>query len=324
MKFEKEMEQFHRLKVLVLGDVMLDVYEYCFTAKSKFLNSEKPGKRAYQAKEPIKVLGGAGNVAVNLASLGVQTNFISVTGNDENYFKIRELSEKAGINHSFIRDPSRPTTTKVRIYLDDDYLLRRDYEERKVIDRTISATAIEEFLHQVSEADAVILSDYDKGFFSSHISSEIGKECRIRNIPLIVDFKPKNRSLFVGATVLCPNENEAKELLPTFSAENLKNDLAILHQILLSKSVVVTLGENGICGFDGSEYFHIKGHRVHANDAVGCGDTVRACLALGISTGLSLKDSAELANDAAAVVVQKDGTACLSIDELKKFILEAS
>jgi D-glycero-beta-D-manno-heptose-7-phosphate kinase len=312
--------KFNSINALVVGDLMLDVYKFCLSSESKVLESEKPGKRAYRINKSIKALGGAGNVASNLSSLGVKTSLISITGNDENYFKIRELCDCESINHYIVRDFSRPTTIKTRIYLDNEYLLRLDDENDKKVDNETTGTLLSKMLHVLPKMDVVILSDYNKGIFTEYNSQRIIRECRANSIPIIVDFKPGNKELFSRSTILCPNETEAKAMLESFNFINLQESMEKLYKILKCDSLVVTLGENGICGINGNEYFYIAGNKVKALDSVGCGDTVRAALALGAASNLSLKDALILANDTAGVIVQKPATASLSKNELIDFI----
>lgn len=313
-------ENFPSFKVLVIGDIMLDTYEYCLTSMSKLLNSEKPGKRAYLLQKTEKVLGGAGNVATTLSSLGVNTSLIGISGNDENYFKLRELAELNSINHYIVRDSSRSTTVKNRLYIDEEYIMRFDDEKSHKIDQGISDILMRGILHNIPNVNAVILSDYNKGLFTEFNTGEIIKECQMHKIPIIVDFKPENKNLFAGAELISPNENEAKALYPDFSIDNLEAGAKKIFELLDCGSVIITLGENGLCGYDGQYFFHIPGIKVKANDAVGCGDTVRAVLALGIASKIGLKQSAILANYAAAVIVQKPQTSTLSRGELTAFI----
>ena len=333
-------DRFPELRVLVVGDVMLDVYEFCRTGDSKPIDSEKAGKRAYKAQETIKVLGGAGNVAANLASLDVRTTLVGVTGDDEHYFRIRDLADGLSIRHGLIRDGSRPTTTKARLYLDDDYLLRRDTESTGRVDDRISAALVKEVLRTLPETDVVVLSDYDKGVFSTgsggtgHIGTgitgtgntdtgsagQIIRECRLQEIPVVVDFKPGNREAFAGADIIAPNAAEAAELIGGFSLDRLETDCRRLHALLGCGNTVVTLGEHGLCGVGPGGFFHVPGHRVEPLDKVGCGDTVRAGLAIGTALGLSLEEAGELANDAATVIVQKPATSVLSRRELRDFV----
>jgi D-beta-D-heptose 7-phosphate kinase/D-beta-D-heptose 1-phosphate adenosyltransferase len=315
-----ELGRIRSLRALVVGDVMYDIYEFCSTKRSRPIASEKPGKRAYEALESIEVLGGAGNVAANLSSLGVRTCLVGLTGNDEKYFKIRELAERQKVEHFLVRDPSRPTITKARLYLDGEYLLRRDIEKTHKVDSGISATLVNEVLRLLPDMNVVVLSDYNKGVFTSDNAQQIIKECRLHSVPVVVDFKPSNRKAFAGADVIAPNDDEAAILIPGFSFGTLQSSCRRLHALLRCRNTVVTLGRNGICGCTDNSFLHIPGNDVKEIDAVGCGDTVRAGLAIGIALGLSLPQAMELGNDAAAVIVQKPATASLSLEELIRFI----
>lgn len=308
------------LRALVVGDVMLDVYEFCRTEDSKPIDSEKAGKRAYKAQETIKVLGGAGNVAANLASLDVRTALVGVTGNDEHYFRIRDLADGLSIRHGLIRDARRPTTIKARLYLDDEYLLRRDTECAVRVDDGTSAALLKEVLRALPETDVVILSDYDKGVFSPESAGQIIRECRIHEIPVVVDFKPVNREAFAGSDIIAPNAAEAAELIGGLDMDRLESGSRRLHALLGCRNTVVTLGEHGLCGVGAGGFFHVPGHPVAPVDKVGCGDTVRAGLAIGAALGLPLAEAGELANDAAAVIVQKPATSVLSRRELRDFV----
>lgn len=315
---------FQNIKALVIGDVMLDVYEYLLTSESKPLHSEKPDKRAYKSQKAVRTLGGAGNAAANLASLEVKTTIVGITGNDEYYFVLRDMCDKSGISHILIRDSKRPTTIKNRLYLDDQYLLRRDDESTEKIDNETASTLLREILTVIPKVDVVILSDYNKGIFTERLSQDIINECKLHSVPVIVDFKPANASFFKGADLIAPNLNEAKELQPDFSIKDLETGLNKIYEQLQCKAVAVTLDENGIAGFNGKDYFHVHGHKVQAMDAVGCGDTVRVGFALGVSSGLSIEGAAELANYMAAVIVQKPNTSSITIEELIAFIGERS
>ncbi len=313
-------DRFQDLRALVVGDIMLDVYEFCRTGDSKPIDSEKAGKRAYKAQETIKVLGGAGNVAANLASLDVGTSLVGVTGDDEHYFKIRDLADGLSIRHGLIRDANRPTTIKARLYLDDSYVLRRDTENSERVDDRISAALMKEVVRALPETDVVILSDYDKGVFSRSIAEQIIRDCRLHDVPVVVDFKPGNRTFFAGADIIAPNAAEAAELIGGFSLDRLESDCRRLHATLGCRNTVVTLGEHGLCGVGPGGFFHVPGHRVEPVDKVGCGDTVRAGLAIGAALGLPLHAAGELANDAATVIVQKPATSVLSRQELGDFV----
>lgn len=320
-------DQFPQANVIVMGDVMLDVFDFCYTKESKPIDSEKLGKRAYKAQKSLKTMGGAGNVAMNLARLGAQTSLIAITGNDDNALALEELSEEQDIRHFLVRDRSRPTTIKSRLYIDDEYLLRRDDESSEEITRETSSSLLGEFRREIPESGVVILSDYNKGLFTEGNASEMIQLCRENDVKVVVDCKPPNVHLFKGASIICPNDKEADEMLPGFLGLQLPNDLGKLEELMKTlraqvdcDKLVVTLGAQGICGYDGKDFFHVPGNQVKALDAVGCGDTVRAALALGFVLGQTLEDAADLANDAAAVVVQRVATSTLDAEDLREFI----
>ena len=309
--------QFGAKRVLVLGDVMLDVYDFCSTADSKAIESEMPGKRAYRAHKSIQVLGGAGNVAANLAALDARTSLIGVTGDDGHHVTLQRIAQRHGIAHCLIRDHTRPTTVKTRLYVDDTYLLRRDDEVADEVNRDVVRTIQVEFLEQLPECDAVVLSDYDKGFFTRTGARQIVDACIEQDVPVVVDFKPPNASYFANASLIAPNEAEADILQPGFAGSaDLEEKMGRLHEQLGCRHTAVTLGERGLCGTNGETFFHVGGRRVAVVDSVGCGDTVRAALALGMVSGLSVEDSAVLANFAASTIIRKRATATLSADEV--------
>lgn len=304
-------------RILVAGDIMIDVYDFCYTAHSR-PSPELPDKRVYTAHRSEKILGGAGNVAANLASLGVETSLLSICGDDGNALEARRLCEAARIRHVLLKDTSRPTPIKTRLYIDDHYLLRRDDEQTHKV-TTAQAGAIEQaILQMVDHVDAVILSDYNKGFFTPETAQAVITLCRERSIPVIVDLKPPNAAIFFGATVVAPNLKEAREILSGFDLYQKEASLKVLHDILGADQVVVTIGAKGILVYDGMTASHIPGHKVTVVDPCGCGDTVRACLTLGLVAGLSLTEAASFANDAASLAVQKLGTAALLPEELLK------
>jgi D-glycero-beta-D-manno-heptose-7-phosphate kinase len=303
-------------QILVVGDIMMDVYDFCYNAHSR-PSPELPDKRVYTAHRSEKMLGGAGNVAANLTSLRVNTSLISLCGNDGNYFEIKRLCDEAGIRHTLIRDESRATTVKTRLYIDDEYHLRRDDEHTHKVDRETALTIRDAFSRQLDGVDAVILSDYNKGIFTEDDSQELINLCNDREIPVIVDFKPVNRAYFRNATVVAPNLVEARALVPEISVEDPLAGLKELHDLLGAENVMVTLGAHGMVVYDGKTFSRVAGRKVKAVDPCGCGDTVRACLTLGLVAGVTLAEAAKFANYAASLVVQKLGTATLTPEELR-------
>lgn len=312
---QKILEATQSAKILVVGDVMIDAYDFCYTEHSR-PSPEKAGTRVYTAHRSERILGGAGNVAANLSALGVNTSLISICGDDGNYFELKALCEKARVDHTLICDSSRATTIKTRLYIDDEYHLRRDDEHTHKVDRGIAGKVRDAFCRKLDGVNAVILSDYNKGLFTEEDSQELINLCNEQGIPVVVDFKPANLTYFRNATVVSPNLVAARALILDFLVEDPLPGLKELHDLLGAENVMVTLGAHGMVVYDGEAMSRIEGRSVKAVDPCGCGDTVRACLTLGLIAGLPLTEAADFANFAASLVVQKLGTTTLTPEEL--------
>lgn len=312
---EKILECARSSRILVAGDAMIDVYDFCYSSQSR-PSPERTDKQVYTAHRTEKMLGGAGNVAANLASLGVQTTFLSISGDDGNALEVQRLCDGANVRQRLVKDESRPTTIKTRLYIDDHYLLRRDDEQTHRVSPGIAKEIAREFGQELDHVDAVILSDYNKGFFTPENAQSIISLCREREIPVVVDLKPPNAAIFCNATVVAPNLKEAREICRDFDPYQKEGSLRKIHDLLGAEHVVVTLGAEGILVYDGKTAEHVPGLKVDAVDPCGCGDTVRACLTLGLVAGLDLVDAAGFANYAASLAVQVLGTATLSPEDL--------
>jgi len=312
---EKILEHARTSRILVAGDAMIDAYDFCHTAHSR-PSPERPDKFVYTAHRLERMLGGAGNVAANLASLGVETTFLSICGDDGNALEVRRLCDAANVKHRLVKDGSRPTTIKTRLYIDDHYVLRRDDEQTHKVSPEVAEEIAREFGQVLDHIDAVVLSDYNKGFFTAENAQAIIALCRERSVPVVVDLKPPNAAIFSNATLVAPNLKEAREISGEFDPYRKEESLRKIHDLLGAENVVVTLGADGMLVYDGETAAHVPGRKVEAVDPCGCGDTVRACLTLGLVVGLDLVDAAAFANYAASLAVQKLGTATLSTEEL--------
>jgi D-glycero-beta-D-manno-heptose-7-phosphate kinase len=306
------------VKVLVIGDVMLDDYTFCENSKSKPIPSEHPSKKAFLTVERNIAPGGAANVAVNLRSMGVTTSLLGVVGRDGYEVTIRRELEQLGVTTCLVSEKDRPTTTKRRIYIDKEYFFRIDNEVTSPIEEESQATLLRELDERVPEVDIICISDYNKGVFkNSNLGLEIIKLAKKYHVPVIVDCKPSNISCFENASIIIPNLAEAKELLPSFDHLNsLKTSVNKIFELVKSESVAVTMGAYGICGFDGKSFSFIPALKVNLLDSVGAGDTVRAFVAIGTALNLSFQDTLKLANIAGAISVSKLGTSSVTIPEL--------
>ena len=319
------LDTFRNLRVLVLGDVMLDQYSYGTIDR---VNPENPVAPVIRMIRDRYVLGGAGNVAANIASLGARASLAYLAAEDTSQKELERLTEGTDITLYPFYDPlSRPETLrKMRVIVDGHYYAARlDYGEAT---QQVAVPAVQEkFLKMVlergliTEADIVVLSDYAKGTFTlPELSQKILSFAHQLGIQTVVDAKPQNAKNFIGCAVIRPNLKEAVQITgikpgqsPTMAdyqriAEELRTRLNSMY-------AVVTLGENGIITCDGGFEHHPTRAR-EVIDVSGAGDTVMAALALSLASGFVIREAARIANHAAGIAVGKSGTAVVTLEEL--------
>lgn len=308
---------FHNTKVYVIGDVILDEY---FLGDVKRLSPEAPVPIVH-VKSKTKTLGGAGNVALNLKSLGCTAKLFGIRGNDDGGKDLSDILQKNNIENFLYVDKSKPTTKKTRVIGHGQQLLRLDEEEPWEISERDSDTLYELFLKNIEEADAVILSDYNKGVLVGNLPQKIISVCRKNNIPVFVDPKRINWERYNGATGITPNLSEFEEITGVKVNNNEKllineaNKLKRKHSI---EWMVLTRGAEGICLFGENgvpSYYKATAREVF--DVSGAGDTVIATLAACVASGIDFKNSTETANIAAGIVVGKIGSQPIQLRELE-------
>ncbi len=321
-KIEKKLKE---IKLLVVGDCILDRY---FVGEVNRISPEAPVP-VFDLKETYFSLGGAANVASNLRGLKVKVELMGVVGKDEHGKVLKELAKKEGIGvKGILEDNSRPTTIKTRVIAQSQQLLRIDREERKAINKTLKEKFQEIYEELLSEVDGVILSDYAKGMFlSESFCAWIIGEARRKGKFLMVDPKSANWKKYEGATSITPNLKEFKEtaLKENLPLDDLKESASILVERYNLDFIVVTLGKDGIFYYHPEEgAFHSPSQAKEVYDVSGAGDTVIASLGAFHAVGLPLKQTVELANIAAGIVVGKVGTKPIYWEEIKAFIKENS
>jgi D-glycero-beta-D-manno-heptose-7-phosphate kinase len=295
------------LKILVVGDIMLDRYIF---GRVERISPEAPVPVVEVEREEFR-LGGASNVANNLANLGVKTYLVGVVGADYGRHIIRGLMKSAGIEDLTVEDPQRPTTEKARVVSMSQQLLRIDWEDK----RPIEGKVLKELLERLDvDVDGIIVSDYAKGVVCQQLMDRI-KE---KKVFISIDPRPVNKHLYFGADLMTPNEKEAKQMGGDKPVETLgwklKEELGL-------KTLVITLGARGMSLFD-REYFHFPARAKQVYDVSGAGDTAVAVLT---STYIATKDwhiACELANLCAGIVVGKLGTTPITLEEVIKEIEE--
>jgi rfaE bifunctional protein kinase chain/domain len=306
-------------RVVVIGDVMLDHFLFGHVDR---ISPEAPVPVVRFTRDEYR-LGGAANVARNVASLGGRVTLVGLVGTDDAGGLLARELDTAGIDAAaLVRDATRPTTRKVRVVTPrNQQVARIDYEE----DAEASGAALQALIAQVTKAarsaEALILSDYRKGVVGQAIIDAAGSAAKSAGIPLLVDPKIPQADRYRGATLLTPNHHEA-ELMTQMSIrtpDEVRRAAELIHE-RSGASVLITWGELGMWMLDASRSPVAEAHFAAAArevaDVTGAGDTVVAVLALGLAAGAPLADAAQLANRAAGLVVARFGPATVTIDEL--------
>lgn len=313
-----EIATWRNKKVLVVGDVMLDRYIYGDVER---ISPEGPIPILRHAEEKT-MLGGAGNVARNVVTLGGTAILMGVVGNDDAGKQVTAIAEANGVEGYFFCSASMPTVTKTRFISRGHQLLRLDVEQILSESDPVVAGLIDRVRVALPTADAIVLSDYLKGVLSPKLLREVIEMARSARLPVIVDPKSRELSRYNGANVITPNAKEASLAtgLDCREDDGAEEAARTVRQIVQADAVVLTRGARGMTVLapnDGSEaVVHIPTSASEVFDVSGAGDTVIAALALALSAGLPVERAAWLANAAAGVAVSKLGTAAVHAHEL--------
>lgn len=278
------------MRILLVGDVMLDRYVY---GQVERISPEAPVPVLSLEREEA-MLGGAGNVLRNLTSLGAEVTFISVIGTDQAGHQITKLVGKEQCLPYLITEGGRVSTVKTR-YVSGQQILRTDVESQAALSDSTRRHLLGEIAANL-DCDAFIISDYNKGAVPDGIGEIIHKA----RVPVIVDSKTKDWSRFAGATVITPNLKEYRESINHEAAEY----------------TLVTQGSEGMMLINGDHADMIPSVAKQVYDVSGAGDTVVAVLAIELAKGTPMLEAAKIANRAAGIVVGKRGTAVITPDEL--------
>lgn len=315
-------EKIHNLKIAVIGDVMLDRYFY---GEVKRISPEAPVP-VTKINNINSVLGGAANVAANLAHLDCKVYMGGVTGDDENRVLLQQMMEEAGIDHSgLVKSSSRKTITKMRVLGGNQQMLRLDFEETgDLFPEEIKELSswLENLLDE--GLDGIIVSDYAKGVCSDSFCQWVIKQGKAYNIPVLIDPKGADWSKYTGCDFITPN---LKEMCEAAGCEKDNDDAAVVEmaqaarQKFRIKNVVVTRSEKGMTLVNEQEVLHSPAAAREVFDVSGAGDTVAASLLAAAAGGLKLDDAVYMANRAAGIVVGKVGTYPVHRDELLKDLL---
>jgi D-beta-D-heptose 7-phosphate kinase/D-beta-D-heptose 1-phosphate adenosyltransferase len=301
---------FSKTRVVVAGDVMLD--QYLFGATSR-ISPEAPVPVVHVQQTDDRP-GGAANVAVNLASLGVRTHLIGAVGDDAAAHTLETLLQAQGIDCDFARVSDRPTITKTRVQSRGQQLIRLDQENAAELRDAALTGALEK---AVAGAGAVVLSDYGKGALTD--VRRMIELCREARVPVLVDPKGRDFEKYRGATLLTPNQGEFEAVAGPCAndAELAARGWQMVEDLELT-ALLVTRSEKGMMLLEsGSEPLFLSTQAREVYDVTGAGDTVIATLAGALASGQSLAAASALANIAAGLVVRKIGVATVTPGEIQ-------
>src|SRR6478752_2794559 len=312
-----------RQTILCVGDLMLDEFVYGEVSR---ISPEAPAPVIAVQRSETDV-GGAGNVARNIASLGARCLFVGLTGDDDAGKKLRvELAGESLIESVLVCDPTRPTTRKVRFVAEHSstHMLRADWELARPASTDVEQKLIDAVLPLLPRADIVLLSDYAKGVLTARVIRNVIDAAKKLGKRVIVDPKSANLAIYRGATLLTPNRKEFAEA--TRSRADSDNSIADAAQDAMQladcEAILVTRGEHGMILVPRrGEPIHVPAHPVKVRDLSGAGDTVAAALALALAAGADWEAALRMANAAAAVAVGKKGTATVTPAELRRKML---
>ena len=305
-------------RVVVIGDAIADKFVHGSISR---VSREAP-VFILRHEQTQTSPGGAANCAMNLVALGANVSLISVTGNDESGSELRSKLESAGVDiKRMIVSDKVQTTTKVRIlaghsHSNKQQVIRIDYEGAPLNDEELRIAILKQLEQAVTEAKAVVISDYNYGVIDTQTTDLIRK---LTDVPVLVDSRFRLLD-FTGFTAATPNEEEVDNLVGT--ADEFENSAQELKKKLGHRALLVTRGAKGMTLLEGDTaplYIPAVGVQ-QAVDVTGAGDTVIATFSLALACGASFSEAAHLANYAGGLVVMKRGTATISAEELEHAI----
>src|SRR6202789_637504 len=322
-----DFESLHRAMVgqtvLCVGDLMLDEFVYGEVSR---ISPEAPAP-VIAARRSETNIGGAGNVARNIATLGAKCIFVGLIGEDAAGAELKAaLAREPRIESVLVADGSRPTTRKVRFVSEHfrTHMLRADWEMTHPAAGETEQQLIGTILPLIPRADVVLLSDYAKGVLTARVIRNVIDAARKLGKAVIVDPKSANFAIYRGATLLTPNRKEFAEATRSRadSSESIAAAAPDVMQLADCEAILVTQSEHGMTlVLRNGETVHVPAFPVKVRDVSGAGDTVAAVLAVARAAGAGWEDAIRLASAAAAVAVGKKGTASVTPAELRRQIL---
>lgn len=329
IKYQEIVQKLKVAKILVVGDVMLDLY---IRGEVERISPEAPVPILVEKTREYS-LGGAGNVAANIAALGAKVTLLGVVGNDVEGKMIKKVCLERGIAPRFVSGSKRPTTLKMRIVSGHHQLSRVDREHIDAITKAVEKK-VSRVIDSVGDQDMIVVSDYAKGFVTESLVRAVKKRfggkkisANIKPMPVAqggtLTFKGIDVRLFRGINAITMNANEGRFYsgVDTSTDKGAASAASLLAK-KLNTSVVLTRGSHGLTAYDikAKKNVHIANRALHVFDVTGAGDTVVSTLVLMLASGIPLFKAAEIANHAGGIVVGRRGTATISPTDLRPFL----
>jgi rfaE bifunctional protein kinase chain/domain len=313
-------DNFRKVKILVIGDVMIDRYLWGDVSR---ISPEAPVP-VVRLKNTNLIAGGAANVAANIAGLGAVPYLFGLIGDDPEGRLFPEVLAASSISADYLVEiKNRQTTIKTRIIAHSQQIARVDQETLENLSEEQEEQVWQKLEGVLDEVGVIIISDYNKGFLGENLVSRLIKMGKEKSKIIMVDPKGKDYTKYRGASIMTPNKFEVAEVCHLNGEGEKLLDSA--GQALLSKlnleALLITKGEDGMTLLEaGREPFHLNALARKVYDVTGAGDTVIATLAVAVGSGESFRKSAEIANMAAGLVVEEVGTTTIKIENLKELL----
>ena len=325
MNYKDLFDKFNGLRILVIGDVMLDAY---VMGKVNRISPEAPVPIVSLENEDARI-GGAGNVALNLLALGAKPVICGVIGEDSSGDKLLNLFEKNGIStDGLVKSIARKTTVKTRVISNKQQLLRIDSESTFPLlesEEIKLNNTIQNIINQ--GVDGIIFEDYNKGVLTDSVIQNTIKIAKEKDIPTAVDPKKENFLSYKGVSLFKPNLKELKEGLNlnfdfNSNKELFEKGIEVLEEKLQNEISFITLSEFGVFIKNQTEKYYVPAHMRSISDVSGAGDTVIAVATLCLISGASTKQIAQISNLAGGLVCEKSGVVSISKNDLLKEVSE--
>ncbi|MCX6196355.1 MAG: PfkB family carbohydrate kinase [Flavobacteriia bacterium] len=325
MNYKDLFDKFNGLRILVIGDVMLDAY---VMGKVNRISPEAPVPIVSLENEDARI-GGAGNVALNLLALGAKPIICGVIGEDSSGDKLLNLFEKNGIStDGLVKSMVRKTTVKTRVISNNQQLLRIDSESTFPLLESEEIKLNDTIQNIINQGVAgIIFEDYNKGVLTDSVIQNTIKIAKEKDIPTAVDPKKENFLSYKGVSLFKPNLKELKEGLNlnfdfNSNKELFEKGIEVLEEKLQNEISFITLSEFGVFIKNQTEKYYVPAHMRSISDVSGAGDTVIAVATLCLISGASTKQIAEISNLAGGLVCEKSGVVSISKNDLLKEVSE--